>query len=156
MLRAIGLSILLMGSTVLGAQHPFPLVPNAKLTPGSLCTPNSPDFEGYRYSQKIPYCRRSVTYEQKQIVYDAYRIPHGCRRNYTVDHLIPLSIGGSNQFENLWPEHHRVKQTRISFEDEIHMQVRDGQMSQQSAVQLVYKVKLRPAINPKDAFSNCN
>lgn len=156
MLRVLCLSILLIGSTVLGAQHPFPLVPNSKLTPGSLCQPGHPDFAGYRYNQRIPYCKRSVTYEQKQIVYDAYRIPHGCRKNFTIDHLIPLSIGGSNQFENLWPEHHRVKQTRIHFEEEIHLQVREGQVSQQSAVQLVYKVKLRPALNPKNAFANCD
>jgi hypothetical protein len=30
-------------------------------------------------------------------------------RDYEVDHLIPLSIGGSNDLANLWPESRRTR-----------------------------------------------
>jgi hypothetical protein len=38
-------------------------------------------------------------------VFRAYGIPHDQWRNYTVDHLVPLSIGGAPEdLLNAWPE----------------------------------------------------
>jgi hypothetical protein len=161
MLRRLSLYLIVLCSNVLissanAQQFPFPIVPNPKMTPGSLCNPSTGDFEGYRYKQRVPVCRRNVSHELKAIIYNAYGIPPRCRRNYTIDHFIPLSIGGSNQIENLWPEHRLVKMTRLQFEDEIMMMVRDGQTTQANAVQLVYKIKMNPPINPGKASSSCN
>jgi hypothetical protein len=156
MLRKLSLCLLLFSSNVLAAQHYFPIVPNSKMTPGAYCRPGQPDFQGLRYAQRIPSCRRNVSHELKDAVYNAYGIPPRCRNNYTVDHFIPLSIGGNNQFENLWPEHALVKRSRMQFETEIHVAVSEGKMNQQQAIQLVYKVKLNPSMNPNTAVENCN
>jgi hypothetical protein len=134
----------------------FPVVPNEDLTPGELCTIKDPDFTTFRYAEKIPYCERSVSGGLKNEVYRAYKIPAKCISQFTVDHFIPLSIGGSNNFENLWPEHKKLKQTRLNFENEIHIAVRDGRITQRRAVELVYKTKLNPKMNPQQATYKCD
>ena len=128
------------------ADYSFPLIPNAELTSGDLCDTDDPDFKNYRYSQKIPYCSRNVSYETKTQVYESYNIPAARRGEYTVDHLIPLSIGGSNQIDNLWPEHKKVKETRVNLELEVFEDVRDGKMSQAEAIDLIMKVKMDPQL----------
>jgi hypothetical protein len=49
---------------------------------------------------------RHVTPKMKQQVCAAYGIPAArCNgRNYEIDHLIPLELGGSNDLSNLWPQ----------------------------------------------------
>jgi hypothetical protein len=53
------------------------------------------------YSKPI----RNVPILQKKSIYRSYNVkfpqPSGA---YEVDHFIPLSIGGSNDDKNLWPE----------------------------------------------------
>jgi hypothetical protein len=40
----------------------------------------------------------------KEAVYAAYGIGEREPGEYEVDHLIPVELGGSNEFPNLWPE----------------------------------------------------
>ncbi len=48
---------------------------------------------------------RNVSVNLKKKVYEAYGIPYPQPRgSYEADHLIPLELGGSNDFENLFPE----------------------------------------------------
>ncbi len=121
-----------------------PLTPNPDYTTGDYCTKQDPDFDGYRYEEKIPYCRRGVSQHRKRQVYEAYAIPDRCKRNYTVDHFIPLSMGGSNKFENLWPEHKAIKHTRETLEQEIYDQLRRGEISQKEAVEIIIDSKMNP------------
>lgn len=127
-----------------GSIWAYPLTPQPELTPGDLCSPKDPDFSRYRYNQQIPYCQRNVDRDLKTRVYEAYNIPRRCRRDYTVDHLIPLSIGGNNSFENLWPEHRRLKATRPYLEQNVFEDVRSGQISQKEAIEVVLDEKLNP------------
>ena len=78
-------------------------LPNPKLTPGAvfknvtketICTPN--------YSKSV----RSVSEKMKKRVYSAYGITNPPKGEYKIDHLIPLCIGGNNEFKNLWPHHY--------------------------------------------------
>jgi hypothetical protein len=121
-----------------------PLHPVPDMTPGDVCDKKDPDFDGYRYSQKIPYCTRNVSNETKAQVYEAYNIPEAERREYTIDHFIPLSIGGSNQEDNLWPEHKRIKRQRLTLEQEIYEAVKNGEMSQENAIQTIVEAKMNP------------
>ena len=47
---------------------------------------------------------RDVSVETKSLVYAEYEVEHHVTGDWEVDHLIPLSIAGSNDISNLWPE----------------------------------------------------
>jgi len=52
---------------------------------------------------------RHVTAKMKQQVWASYGISAVRRngKNYEIDHLIPLELGGSNELSNLWPQPYR-------------------------------------------------
>lgn len=126
-----------------------PQTPEKHQTPGHLCTSKDKDFKGYRYSQKVPYCERNVETYRKHLIYDMYEVPRAARTQYTIDHFIPLSIGGSNDDRNLWPEHKQIKALRQNLEIELFVAVRDGHMTRAEAIEIVRDAKLHP---PVDAF----
>lgn len=123
--------------------YSYPLVPRQDLTYGQLCTERSPDFRSYRYAERIPYCERNVTVEQKNMIYNQYRIPTNCRNRYTIDHFIPLSIGGDNSDANLWPEHKIVKATRPRLEQELFEALSGSRITQKQAVELIVREKTK-------------
>lgn len=121
--------------------YSYPLVPYPDFTNGQLCYAGNPDFVGYRYAEKIPYCERNVPSMQKERIYNLYRIPKECRSRFTVDHFIPLSIGGDNSDDNLWPEHKLVKATRPDLEQQLYAAISKGQITQKRAIELIVKEK---------------
>ena len=131
----------ILSSSVLAFS--YPLVPRPDLTTGRLCTNRNPDFEGYRYTEQIPYCERNVSREQKDKIYNLYRIPVNCRGRYTIDHFIPLSIGGDNSDANLWPEHKLVKATRPQLEQELFLALSRGRITQKNAIELIVREKTK-------------
>lgn len=142
--RLSSLLLPLLFSLILPIQaFAYPLMPNPETTPGSLCTRQHSDYAGDRYKAKIPYCRRNVESELKTELYLAYGVPLECRGRYTIDHLIPLSIGGDNSSQNLWPEHRLVKATRPYLEQEVFEALRDGFITQEQAVQKIYHEKMQ-------------
>ena len=122
----------------------YPMTPDKGTTPGSLCTDDDPHFEEYRYAEQIPYCRRSVGKSRKNYVYELYDIPSNERRSYTIDHMVPLSIGGSNHVNNLWPEHKDVKKLRPNLEYQVFLALKRGQINQYQALQMIYRAKFCP------------
>src|SRR3989338_9629103 len=94
----------------------YPVTPNPEWAEGSLCNKKNPDYSEDRYKEKIPYCQRNVSSKLKKDLYVLYKIPTQCRSKYTIDHIIPLSIGGDNSPGNLWPEHKKIKATRPNLE----------------------------------------
>jgi hypothetical protein len=146
LLRQIGALFVVLGFGLLvHAQDPhhYPQVPHPTATPGDMCDEQDPDFHEYRYQERIPYCKRRVSPAFKKQIYQAYNIPAECRKKYTVDHLIPLSIGGSNDRTNLWPEHVLLKEERPLFEEEIYQELRDGIITQAQAIRLILEEKTR-------------
>lgn len=128
------------------SQLEFPYVPNDKMTPGEFCTRQNPDYLGDAYPEKIAKCERDVVYVTKQKVYDMYGVKQSCRVNYTIDHFIPLSLGGDNSIENLWPEHKSVKALRQNLELNLFQDLRDAKLSQAEAVRQIRQAKLNPPI----------
>jgi hypothetical protein len=96
-LRALSFFFL---TQVLLAQQPTPLLPDPKLTPGDVFDVTAQDICVPGYAKKV----RAVPAWLKRKVYAEYGITEYKTGDYEVDHLIPLSLGGSNSIRNLWPQ----------------------------------------------------
>lgn len=121
----------------------FPQGPDAHITPGSLCeTPDS-----FRYPERIKYCSRAVDGDRKvQIIrtYDSqlgFAIQQMPRSDFKIDHLIPLCAGGSNQNDNLWPQHKSVYAVTDPFEPALCDLMAAGKLKQSEVVDLVLDLK---------------
>ncbi len=129
----------------------FPKGPNQELTPGSLC--HKPTE--YRYPERIPYCRRNVESQLKREIirtYDSelgYKIGSMDRQKFKIDHLIPLCAGGSNEEDNLWPQHESVYTITDPLEPLICEKMAEGRLSQKQAVNLILKAKNDLKLVPK-------
>ena len=147
MVRSITILFLLLGLNTVwaadGLRAAIPVTPDTEITPGDFCSEDDKDFYEHRYKEKMPYCDRNVAQWLKNRVYKAYTIPEKCRHRYTVDHLVPLSLGGNNAQENLWPEHVLVKRTRQQLELDLYKAVERNEMSSQDAVQILLEAKLQ-------------
>lgn len=122
-----------------GLSSDFPVVPSPVLTSGSLCA--HPDR--LRYPERIPYCDRDVTPETKGYVirlYDerlGFHISEMDRRDFKIDHYIPLCVGGSNEVNNLWPQHKSVYVITDPMETLICGKIIHGKISQTDAIRLI-------------------
>ncbi len=121
----------------------FPLTPTV---PGSYCTSDDPDFDEYRYAEGIAHCRRNVSTNTKNKVcardgvYD--------RTNFTVDHCVPLSLGGSNHENNLWCQHRGINSTRREFT--AYLNVKNGKWTRDRGVNFVLDFKYSNHPVPRD------
>ena len=132
----------------------YPLVPDFNSSPGHLCTEEDDDFSEYRYDEQIVYCARDVSSASKKKIYKEYGIDQSQRRKYTIDHIIPLSIGGSNSRSNLWPEHKEVKATRPDLEYELFLDLKAGKITQRNAVKQILQVKFKDYDDVPSSVSN--
>ncbi len=108
-MKNLTITLALVFSTFAMAGLPdFPRGPDTTLTPGTLCTTPST----YRYPERIAYCERNVSGDEKQEIFAMYRAKgfrlSGDRGDYKIDHFMPLCAGGSNEKTNLWPQHKTV------------------------------------------------
>jgi 5-methylcytosine-specific restriction endonuclease McrA len=115
-------------------------------TYGSLCTTADPTFYEYRYQEQIPYCKRDVTTERKIEICKRDGVED--RSDYTVDHIIPLSLGGSNSDDNLWCQHKLLAVTNIEYE--AYKELENGSISQKQAIDKVLKAKFSKKIFQED------
>lgn len=144
-MKALALAVLVL-STLSFQQSfaaSFPTTPAKQMTPGKLC--DQP--ETYRYPEKIAYCGRDVHPELKrQIIEDydrtfGYRIENMNRRDFKIDHYIPLCMGGSNDVTNLWPQHVSVYTQTDVLEEALCEQMARGKILQKDAVKLIIEAK---------------
>jgi len=126
----------LAASTVGGGEVK---VPNPRFTNPHFCTLGDRDFKEYRYSQRVPVCNRNVTYSLRKKIYRLYGVPKEFRKDYTIDHLVPLSLGGSNDIKNLWPQPKR--QLTAPLETKLYFKVKKGSISVQEAWNTILTVK---------------
>src|SRR5271165_5744531 len=101
-LRALALLLLL--TRVLSAGQPTPILPDPKLTPGDTFDVSAQDICVPGHAKKV----RAVPAWLKRQAYAEYEITEHEPGDYEVDHLIPLSVGGSNSIRNLWPQSTRT------------------------------------------------
>ena len=93
------LAFLFLTQAVL-AQQPTPILPDPKLTPGDTFEVTAQDVCVPGYAKKV----RAVPTWLKKHAYAEYGITQYKTGDYEVDHLISLSLGGSNSIRNLWPQ----------------------------------------------------
>jgi hypothetical protein len=125
------------------ADGRFPLAPDESLTPGTTCQNPSE----YRYPERIPYCKRSVSTSQKNKIiqtYDKtfnYTIGSMPRNDFKIDHYIPLCMGGSNDAANLWPQHKSLYVYTDDLEQTLCLYLERGRMKQVEAIAYIKYVK---------------
>lgn len=121
----------------------YPTSPDPQLTPGDVCT--SPD--SYRYQERIAYCKRDVEGNVKWQVIETYNdklgteINRGNRHQFKIDHYIPLCAGGSNDVENLWPQHESVYRVTDPLEGAACEKMKAGRLRQARAIELIRRAK---------------
>ena len=114
------LAVLLVAAFAIpaAAQDPAavaPIMPNRQLTPGDTLPVTLADIQVKGYSSKV----RNVPIAVKRAVYASYGIAHWVTGEYEVDHLIPLSLGGSNSTKNLWPESYQTEPWNAHTKDQL-------------------------------------
>ncbi len=117
----------------------FPQGPDAQLTPGDVC--HSPT--AYRYPEHVPYCARNVESQLKREIIATYDRERGFsvasmpRGQFKIDHYIPLCMGGSNEKENLWPQHESIYNITDPMEPALCNKMAAGRVSQAKAMEMI-------------------
>lgn len=129
----------------------FPTRPNEKVTPGDICDV----ADSFRYPERIKYCERNVSRERKAAIFYMYDREFGFhtqemnRTDFKIDHYIPLCMGGSNDNENLWPQHKSIYQQTDPIEPVLCELMASGQILQMKAISIIRSVKQRPETSAK-------
>lgn len=124
----------------------FPRTPHLEMTPGSRC--DHPDT--YRYGEKVPYCERDVKSHRKAAIFVRYDSELGyatrsiSRGQFKIDHHIPLCMGGSNEDNNLWPQHSSVYELTDPAEGYLCERMAEGSMRQFDAIKVIQEIKQSP------------
>jgi hypothetical protein len=120
-------------------SKPYPLGPNPQTTPGSVCMRPTT----YRYPERIKYCNRMVESSLKNEIirdYDrqfGYNIGRMQRSQFKIDHYIPLCAGGSNERDNLWPQHQSVYKITDPLEPLVCDRMAKGRLKQAQAIEFI-------------------
>jgi len=108
-------------------------LPNPNVTPGDALDVTLDDICTPGYSKKV----RDVPEPVKRDVYESYGILSHQPREYEVDHLISLELGGSNSKRNLWPESYLTEpwnaHVKDRVENKLHNMVCSGQLDLKTA-----------------------
>ena len=124
----------------------FPRTPDNSMTPGSKC--GKPDT--YRYGEKVPYCERNVKSSRKAAIFVRYDEELGFgttsmqRMQFKIDHHIPLCMGGSNEDDNLWPQHSTIYELTDPAEGFLCERMSQGSLRQAQAIQIIQSIKQTP------------
>lgn len=133
------------------ALLPYPTSPDARLTVGSLCD----QAVEYRYPERIKYCGRDVSTHEKDLVIQAYQRTAGYpilqvgRDKFKIDHYVPLCMGGSNNMNNLWPQHQSIYVYTDPLEALGCQKLSLGKIKQAAVIALIFQAKKNPALSQR-------
>ena len=66
------------------------------------------------------------------------------RMAFKIDHLIPLCLGGSNNQNNLWPQHKTIYENTDPLEPFLCQVLSAGKIKQAEAVKILLEIKKSP------------
>jgi len=105
-----------------------PIVPDPTKTPGDVLEVTKSDICVPGYSKKV----RNVPESVKKQAYAEYGIASHKPKEYEVDHLISLELGGSNALKNLWPQSYETSpynaHVKDKLENKLHQMVCKGEI----------------------------
>ena len=131
------ISLIFIVSSAAIAQQSSPILPNAALTPGATLPVTADDLRVPGYTKKV----RNVPQDVKNKVYAEYGITSRAPREYEVDHLISLELGGSNSIKNLWPQSYITQpwnaRVKDRLENKLHAMVVSGQLDLPTAQRMI-------------------
>lgn len=109
------------------SRQQFRTMPDPKLTPGAVLPVTAAEVcAGLEEPGTIP---ASVG----RLVFDRYGIDRPKPRDYELDRLISVDLGGSDDPQNFWPQSYRVREwnahVKDALEDRLHELVCSGQIS---------------------------
>jgi hypothetical protein len=80
-------------------------LPNSSTTPGAVGSADVRSVCVHGYSRTVRPAYTPAWRRFRTSVFHAYGIPHDQWPRYTIDHLIPLGLGGAPEdLRNVWPE----------------------------------------------------
>ena len=124
-------------SSALSLSGEPPILPDPALTPGDTLPVTAEDACTIGYSESV----RNVSPEERSAVFAEYGIAHHHKREFEVDHLISLELGGSNDIKNLWPQSYLTQpwnaHVKDQLENELHDRVCEGLMTLPTAQHLI-------------------
>lgn len=126
-------------STSWAGKKDYPLAPNHGFQPEMLC--GGRDVKGKRFRERVLVCERNVSSGKKYHVLKLYGLPEKDRRLYKIDHIIPLSFGGSNHVSNLWPMHKSLCDRLERNEYPIFERLKEGRMKHKEAIKKILSDK---------------
>ena len=97
------------------------LIPDPKLTPGDVLTSDPKIICVSGYTQTV----RDVPQTLKNQVYKIYGVTTRKPREFEIDHLISLELGGSNSIRNLWPESFLTQPFNAHVKDNLENKLHD-------------------------------
>ena len=116
-------------SLLAGDRSLTPILPDPNLTPGAVLPVTVADIARRGYTRTI----RDVPESVRRAVYAEYGITSHAPREYEIDHLVLLELGGSNSIRNLWPESYKTQPwtayAKDTLEDRLHKLVVTGQLA---------------------------
>ena len=104
-------------------------VPDPSLTPGASDPRVTQATIGQTICTRGYTAVRNVSTQTKHRVYVEYGVARSQQRNYVIDHLIPLEVGGANDITNLRPEPKADAKTKDKLENQLHASVCNGSIN---------------------------
>jgi hypothetical protein len=109
--------------------------PDLAITPGAVLPVSTADVCTPGYSEKV----RDVPEKVKRQAYAEYGITRRRPREFEVDHLISLELGGSNSLKNLWPESYLSHPWNAHIKDQLENALHDDVCSGRVALPVAQK-----------------
>jgi len=106
-------------------------LPNHTLTPGAVINRNRDVVCVRGYARRARHRYDTTWLHYRTAMFREYGIPHSLWREYTVDHLVPIELGGEPfgvldgrwDLRNVWPEPKAEARQKDAVEDALHAAV---------------------------------